>query len=93
MHRMATLAITLAVPLVLPLGLAACGGGKSSVPTLSVACSGGVQLNGAKSLDVLGDVVNGRPTMEYPDPVSPSRTGSIAVPPRGRCTITPQTPS
>jgi hypothetical protein len=84
MYRLAWLAI--------PLSLAACGGGKSSEPALSVVCTGGVQLAGATSIDVLGDVQNGRPTMTFPDPVSPGKTGSIAVQPLGRCTITPQTP-
>jgi hypothetical protein len=86
MHRLAWLLI--------PLLLAACGGGKST-PTLSVVCSGpgSSQLNGATSIDVLGDDVNGRPTMNFPDPVSPGKTGSISVVPHGRCTITPQPPS
>lgn len=84
-RRLASLAILLS--------LAACGGGKSSAPALSVVCTGGVQLAGAASIDVLGDAVNGRPTMEYPDPVNAGKTGSIAVEPRGHCRITPQTPS
>jgi hypothetical protein len=83
MHRLAWLAILL---------LAGCGGGKSG-PTLSVSCTGGVQLVGATSIDVLGDVVNGRPTMNFPDPLNPEKTQSIAVQPRGTCRITPQEPS
>jgi hypothetical protein len=79
--------------LALPLSLAACGGGKPSVPALSVVCTGGVQLAGATSIDVLGDDVNGRPTMQFPDPVSAGKTGTISVEPRGHCRITPQTPS
>jgi hypothetical protein len=81
MHRLLWLAI--------PLALAGCGGRKSA-PTLTVVCTGGIQLVGAASLNVLGDVVNGRPTMEYPDPTNPAKTGSIAVEPRGHCTVTPQ---
>jgi hypothetical protein len=84
MHRLFWLAI--------PLSLAACGGSKSA-PTLTVTCTGGIQLVGATSLDVLGDVVNGRPTMEYPDPTNPAKTGSISVDPRGHCRVTPQAPS
>jgi len=84
MHRLAWL--------VIPLSLAACGGGKST-PTLSVVCAGGTQLFGAASIDVLGDVVNGRPTMNYPDPANSGHTGSISVEPRGHCKITPQVPS
>lgn len=81
MHRLAWLAI--------PLLLTACGGGKSA-NTLSVTCSGagGTQLFGATSIDVLGDAVNGRPTMSFPDPTNPKNTGSISVEPHGRCTIT-----
>ena len=73
------------------LSLAACGGGKSS-STLTVTCSnaGGPQLVGATSIDVLGDVVNGRPTINFPDPVRSGKTGSISVQPHGSCTITPR---
>jgi hypothetical protein len=78
--------------LALPLLLAGCGGSKS-VPTLSVVCSGGVSLVGATRIDVLGDVVNGRPTMNFPSPSSPGRTDTISVDPRGNCRITPQAPS
>jgi len=53
----------------------------------------GVQLVGAASLDVLGDVVNGRPTINYPDPINSAKTGSIAVEPRGQCKVTPTAPS
>lgn len=84
MHRL--------VWLLIPLALAGCGGSKSA-PTLTVTCTGGVQLVGATSLDVLGDVVNGRPTINYPDPVNPDKTGSIAVQPRGQCRVTAQGPS
>jgi hypothetical protein len=76
--------------LVIPLLLAGCGGGKPSV-TLSVVCTGGVQVVGATSIDVLGDVVNGRPTMNFPSPTRSGKTDSISVDPRGSCKITPQT--
>jgi len=80
--------------LIILLTLSACGDGKST-STLTVTCSGagGIQLVGAASVDVLGDLMNGRPTMTYPDPANPSRTGSISVEPRSDCKITPQTPS
>ncbi|HET6308642.1 MAG TPA: hypothetical protein VFG12_15745 [Rhodopila sp.] len=81
MHRLAWLLI--------PLSLAACGG-KTPVPALSVACDGGTQLYGALSIDVPGDPVNGRPTLTYPDPTNPGKTGQIAVPAGGHCRITPQ---
>jgi hypothetical protein len=84
MHRLAWLAI--------PLSLAACGGSKSA-PTLTVTCTGGIQLVGAASVDVPGDMANGRPTMNYPDPSNPGKTGSISVEPHGHCKVTPQTPS
>lgn len=81
MHRLAWL--------LLPLVLAACGG-KPPVATLSVACDGGVQMFGASSIDVAGTVVNGSPTLTYPDPANPGKTGAIAVAPGGHCKITPQ---
>jgi hypothetical protein len=81
MHRLAWLLILLP--------LAACGG-KAPVTTLSVTCDGGVQLYGAASIDVQGDVVNGRPTITYPDPANPGKTGAIAVPAGGQCKITPE---
>jgi hypothetical protein len=77
--------------LAIPLALAGCGGSKSA-PALTVTCTGGVQLVGATSVDVLGDVVNGRPTINYPDPVNAAKTGSIAVPPRGQCRVSAQPP-
>jgi hypothetical protein len=83
MHRLLWLAI--------PLLLAGCGGSKSA-PTLTVTCTGGIQLVGAASVDVLGDVVNGRPTLQYQDPTNPAKTGSIAVEPRGHCKVAPQAP-
>jgi hypothetical protein len=75
--------------LVIPLLLAGCGGGKPSA-TLTVVCTGGVQVIGATSIDVLGDVVNGRPTMNFPSPTNAGKTDSISVDPRGSCKITPQ---
>ncbi len=56
--------------LLIPLSLAACGG-KASVETLSVTCDGGTQLYGALSIDVPGDLVNGRPSLTFPDPANP----------------------
>jgi hypothetical protein len=69
------------------LSLAACGGDKPA--TLTVTCPGGTQLIGATSVDVLGDVVDGRPTMSYPDPSNSGKTGTLAVPARGSCRIVP----
>jgi hypothetical protein len=80
MRRLACLALLLS--------LADCGGGKSST-TLSVICAGGTQLIGAASVDVPGDVVDGRPTMNFPDPANPGQTGSITVRPHDHCKITP----
>jgi hypothetical protein len=68
--------------------LGACGGSKSA-STLSVVCGGGTQLVGAASIEVLGDLANGRPVMEFPDPANPGKTGTIAVPPQDHCKITP----
>jgi hypothetical protein len=68
--------------------LAACGHGKPST-TLTVTCTKGTELVGATSIDVLGDVTDGRPTMTYPDPVHSGQTGTISVRPRGHCTIVP----
>jgi hypothetical protein len=74
----------------LPLcALAGCGGDNKPQVTLSVTCSGNAVLNGARSVDVLGDQVNGRTTLSFPDPVNPGKTGAISVPPHDRCTITP----
>lgn len=75
--------------LLAPIPLAACGG-HDSAPTLSVTCAGGSALVGATSIDVLGDVVNGRPTMTFPDPVNRGQTGTISAPPGADCRITPQ---
>ena len=81
MHRLAWLLI--------PLLLAACGGSKSP-GTLAVRCDGGTELFGTASIDLLGDTVDGRPTMNFADPVTPGKTGAISVPPHGHCKITVQ---
>jgi hypothetical protein len=78
--------------LVLPALLAGCGGGDKPATTLSVTCGGSVALAGATSIDVLGDPVNGRPTISFPDPANRGKTGSMAIPPATRCTITPTAP-
>jgi hypothetical protein len=70
------------------LTLAGCGGGKSAA-TLSVTCTGGTQLVGAASVDVLGDLADGHPTIEFPDPANPGRTGTITVQPHDHCKTTP----
>ena len=74
--------------LTLALSLTGCGGSKSS-GTLSVTCAGGTQLVGAASIDVLGDLANGQPSMEFPDPANPGKTGTISVQPHSHCKITP----
>lgn len=79
--------------LCLPIALAGCGGSDKPTVTLSVTCAGSEALVGARSIDVLGDVVNGRPTLSFPDPVSRGKTGSLAVPAGNRCSITPVTSS
>jgi hypothetical protein len=76
--------------LLLPIALVGCGGDKSKA-TLSVTCGGSVALAGAGSIDVLGDPVNGRPTLTFPDPANPGTTGTMALPPASRCSITPTT--
>jgi hypothetical protein len=47
------------------------------------------KLVGATSVDVLGELSNGRPTMQFPDPANPGKTGAFAVAPRDHCKITP----
>ena len=74
--------------IILALSLAGCGGGKSST-SLTVVCGGGTKLVGAASVDVMGELANGRPVMEFPDPANPGKNGAIAVPPHDRCKITP----
>jgi len=75
--------------LVVPLLLGGCGGSGTPSVTVSIACGGHTELYGAASVDVLGEMQNGRVTLAYPDPVNPGKTGTIAVPPGERCTITP----
>ena len=74
--------------LALVLSLAGCGGDKPS-STLSVVCAGGTQLVGATSIDVLGDLADGRPAMKFPDPANAGQVGTISVPPHDHCKITP----
>jgi hypothetical protein len=74
--------------LCLPIVLAGCGGDKPSA-TVSVTCGGAASLVGARSVDVLGDQVNGRTVMSFPDPANRGQTGSLAVPSHDKCTITP----
>lgn len=76
------------VSVILLLMLAACGGGKSST-TLSVTCTTGTQLVGAASIDVLGDLTDGQPRFEFPDPANPGQIGTILVAPHSHCKITP----
>jgi hypothetical protein len=77
-----------AIWMVLAVPLAGCGGGSKSSATISVTCTGGMQLVGAESVDVLGDLSNGRPVMEFPDPANGGKTNAIAVPPHDHCKIT-----
>jgi hypothetical protein len=74
--------------LLLLLPLSGCGGGKAPA-TLSVTCVGGTQLVGAASINVLGDLADGRPTMNFPDPANSGRIGTISVQPHDNCKITP----
>jgi hypothetical protein len=73
--------------IILALSLAGCGGDKPSA-TVLVVCGSGTRLVGAASIDVMGDLANGRPVMEFPDPANPGKTGAIAVPPRDHCKVT-----
>jgi hypothetical protein len=74
--------------MMLVLLLSACGGSKPST-TLSVVCGSGTQLVGAASIEALGELANGQPVLEFPDPANPGKTGAIAVPPHDHCKITP----
>jgi hypothetical protein len=74
--------------LLLALLVSSCGGSKTT-GTLSVVCGSGTQLFGASSIDVLGDLADGRPTMEFPDPVNRESTGSISIKPHDHCKVTP----
>jgi hypothetical protein len=68
--------------------LTGCGGGKSST-TLTITCADGTEVNGAASVDVLGDLANGRPVINFPDPVNPGKTATISIQPSGHCKIAP----
>ena len=72
-----------------PLVLAGCGGGDKPAATVTVTCHGSVALVGARSVDVLGDPVNGHTVMSFPDPVNSGKTGTLAVGPGERCSIQP----
>ena len=74
--------------LVFGLVLSGCGGDKAA-SSLSVVCGSGTQLYGASSIDVLGELADGRPTMEFPDPANRGNTGTISVKPHDHCKITP----
>jgi hypothetical protein len=76
------------VCMTLVLSLAGCGGGKSA-GSLSITCTGGTQLVGAVSIDVLGDLSDGRPRIEFPDPANPGKTGTISVQPHAHCKVSP----
>jgi hypothetical protein len=78
--------------LLLPVVVTGCGGDKPAA-TLVVTCNGSDALDGARSIDVLGDLVNGRPTLSFPDPANPGKTGMLSVAPDTRCTIKPTTGS
>jgi hypothetical protein len=73
----------------LPVFLAGCGGGDKPASTVSVSCGGTVALAGARTVDVLGDPVNGKTTLSFPDPANPGQTGTLIVPPHDRCSISP----
>ena len=79
---------SLFAPVALVLSLAGCGGGKSS-GSLSITCAGGTQLVGAASIEVLGELADGRPRIEFPDPANPGKTGVITVQPRDHCKVSP----
>ncbi len=69
--------------------LLGCGGSDKPAATLSVSCGGSDVLVGAGSVDVLGDPVNGRPVISFPDPVNAGKTGTLSVRAGDRCSITP----
>jgi hypothetical protein len=75
--------------LLLPVLLVSCGGGDQPPATLSVSCDGSDALVGARSIDVLGDQVNGRTTLSFPDPANRGKTGLLSVARGGRCSIRP----
>ena len=61
--------------LILLFVLAGCGSHESA-GTLSVSCGGSTALAGARSIDVLGEPVNGQVTLSFPDPVNPDHRGT-----------------
>jgi hypothetical protein len=71
----------------LVLTLAGCGGSKAPT-TLTITCADGTEVIGTASVDVLGDLANGRPTMNFPDPTNAGKTGTISIPPSSHCKIT-----
>ena len=74
--------------LCLPVVLTGCGGDKPAA-TISVTCGRGTALVGASSIDVLGDQVNGRTVLSFPDPANRGQTGTLVVPPHDTCKINP----
>jgi hypothetical protein len=76
------------VYMALILSLAGCGGGKPA-GSLSITCTGGTQLVGAASIDVLGDLSDGLPRIEFPDPANPGKIGTITVQPHAHCKVSP----
>jgi hypothetical protein len=76
----------------LPVFLAGCGGDKPAA-TVSVSCGGTVALAGAGSVDVLGDPVNGKTTLSFPDPANHGQTGTLVVPSHDKCSISATTGS
>jgi len=73
---------------VLLLSLAGCGGSKSA-STLTVTCGDGTEVIGATSVDVPGDLANGRPTLNFPDPANPGKTGTVTIQPGRHCKVVP----
>jgi hypothetical protein len=71
------------------LTLAGCGGGSKSAVKLTVTCGDGTEVIGAMSVDVPGELANGRATLNFPDPTNPGKTGSIAIQPGKHCKIVP----
>jgi hypothetical protein len=74
--------------LCLPVVLASCGDDKPT-SSISVICGGSSALVGARSIDVLGDQVNGKTVLSFPDPANRGQTGTLVVPSHDRCTISP----
>ncbi len=73
--------------LLIPMSLAACGSSKI-VGTISVKCDGGTELCTVRRRSTcLATTVDGRPTISFADPANPGKTGTISVPPHGRCKV------